>query len=135
PGHRQFVDAVGQPVVFERDVPDGDRQRQSRDAPEQRLVDDLQLGPSELLADALMPAIAERDVSVGAGAVQVQPIGFWEGTGIPVGRGQIDDDALAGADGLPRDVNVFQGYAALTVLDDAEVTKQLLHRTGQDLRI
>ena len=118
--------------MLERDVLDRDGQRQGGDALEQRAEDDLQLRPGELLAHALMPAVTERDVAVSARAVQVQPIRLGERARIPVGRGEVDDDALAGADDLTGDVDVFDGDAALAVLDDAEVAQQLLDGAGDE---
>src|SRR6476660_6817088 len=99
PGHRKFVDAVGEPVVFERDLGEGDRQLQGRDATQQRVEHDLQFGAGQLLADALMAAVAEPQL-LGCVTGEVQLIGFRVRRGIPVRRGQVDDDALARADGL-----------------------------------
>ena len=45
-----------------------DEAQNLRDAAKQRVKDDLQLGTSELLADALVPAVAERHVLAGTGA-------------------------------------------------------------------
>ena len=48
--------------MLERDILDRYGQLQRGDAPKQRVKDDLQLGTGQLLTDALVPAVAERDV-------------------------------------------------------------------------
>ncbi len=68
-------------------------------------------------------------------AAQVQLVGFGVGLGVPVGRRQVDDDALAGPDGFTADLDILDGDAALSVLDDRQVAHQLLARVGDDLGI
>ena len=107
PGDRQFVDAVGQAVVLERDLVERDRQLQRRDAAQQRLEHDLQLRAGQLLPDALVPAVAETELLAGIPG-EVQLVGIRVRGGIPVRGRQVDDDALAGADGLAADLDVLE---------------------------
>ena len=48
--------------MFERNILDRHGQFQGRHAPKQCVEHDLQFDAGELLADALVPAVAERDV-------------------------------------------------------------------------
>ena len=57
--------------MLERNVFDRHGQFQRRDAAKQRVKDDLQFGPGQLLTDALVPAVAECDVLAGARAMKV----------------------------------------------------------------
>ncbi len=69
--------------------------------------DDLQFGARELLTDALVAAVAEAQL-LGGVAAEVEFVGLRVGLGVPVGRGQIDDDAITGADGLAADLDILQ---------------------------
>ena len=120
---------------MKRNILDRYGQLQRGDAPKQRVKDDLQLGAGQLLTDALVSAVAERDVLTGARAMKVQPLGFGKCVGIPVRRRQVDDDPFAGADDLAGDFNVLGGDAALPVLDDGQVAQQFLDRVGDDFRV
>ena len=107
---------------------------QRRDAAQQRVEHDLQFSARELLADALMPAVAEAELLAGI-AGEVEPVGFGVGGRVPVRRGQVDDDAFAGANGLAADLDVVDGHPALTVLDDRQVAHQLFCGVRDELRI
>jgi hypothetical protein len=65
PDYGQFVDAVGDRVVLERDLAEVGGQAQDGDAAVEGAVDDLQLDPGQRLAPALVHAEAERHVMAG----------------------------------------------------------------------
>src|SRR3954451_17181213 len=114
PGNGKFVDAVGEAVVLERNLVERDGKSQSRNPSQQCVEHDLKLGAGELLADALMAAIAEAQLLAGV-AAEIQLVGLRVRGRIPVRRGEVDDDALAGADGLTADLDVLGSHPALAV--------------------
>ena len=109
-------------------------QAQRRDAAQQRVEHDLQFRAGELLADALVASVAEAELLAGI-AGEVELVGFGVGGRIPVRGRQVDDDALAGADGLAADLDVLDGHPALAVLDDRQVAHQLFGGVGDELRV
>ncbi len=120
--------------MLERHLVERNRQAQSRDPAQQGMKDDLQFGTRELLTDALVPAVAEAELLAGVPA-EIELVGLRVGLRIPVGRGQIDDDPVTGADGLAADLDVLQRHPALTGLDDGQIAHQFLDRVGDHLRI
>src|SRR6185312_3230944 len=123
----QFVHAVRQVVMLERNLFDRDGQPQRGNPPEQRREDDLQLCASQLLTYALVSAITECDVLACLCAVKVETVGFGERLGVPVRGCEVDDDALSGADHFTRNLDVFGRDTTLAVLDDRQVAQQLFH--------
>src|SRR5262245_6507635 len=99
PGHGKFVDAVGEAVVLERHLVERNGQAQVRYPAQQGVEDDLQFGARKLLTDALVPAVTEAEL-LACVAAEVELVGLRVGLRVPVGRGQIDDDAVTGPDGL-----------------------------------
>src|SRR5437899_9252608 len=97
PGDRDLVGAVDDAVVLERDLVDGRRKAQCRNAPEQRLEHDLQFLASQVLAKALVRTVAEGDVVPGA-ALDVELACVGERAAVPVGGHGRRDDTLARLD-------------------------------------
>src|SRR5205085_3636667 len=84
-------------------------------ASQQSVEDDLQLSTGELLSDALVSAVAEAEL-LSHVTGQVQLFGFGICGAVPVRGRQVDDDAVAGPDGLAADLDVLDGNAPLSVL-------------------
>src|SRR5437867_3389952 len=133
PGNGKFVHAVGEAVVLERNLVERDGKSQRRNPPQQCVKHDLKLSARQLLPYALMAAIAEAQLLAGV-AAEIQLVGLRVRGLIPVRGGEVDDDALAGADGLTADLDVLGGHPALAVLNDRQVAHQLFDSVGDELR-
>lgn len=83
---------------------------QGGDAAEEGGEGDLQFRSGEVLAEALVDAVAEGDV-VPVAAVDVEAFGLGKRRWVPVGRGQQGDDSLAGADAGAAEFGVLGGDA------------------------
>src|SRR4051812_27913360 len=90
--HRNLVDTVDAGVVLVRQIIRRHGPRQRRHPPEQRLEDDLEFQPGQVLPEALVDAVAEGHV-VPRAAVEVQLLGVLEDGLVPVGGQAGDDDA------------------------------------------
>src|SRR5215207_10274432 len=97
PRNGKFVDAVGEAVVREGNLVERDGKAQRRNAAQQCVEHDLKFGAGELLPDALMAAVAEAQLLAGVPG-EVQLVRFRIGGRIPIRGGEVDDDALTGAD-------------------------------------
>ena len=95
---------------------------------------DLHFGTGQLLPDTLVPTVAESQLLAGITG-QVELVGIGVGGGIPVRRGQIDDDAIAGLDGLAPDLDVLECHSALAGLNDRQEAHQLFDRVCDELRV
>jgi hypothetical protein len=73
PGHRELINAVSEPIVLELDLVERRREAQRGYPLEDRAEHDLQLDPGQLLADALVDAVAER-VVVARRTAQIEPV-------------------------------------------------------------
>src|SRR3954449_9779848 len=113
----KFVYAVGEAIVLERHFVERHGELEGGNASQQRVKHNLQLGTGELLTDALVPAVAEAELLPDVTG-QVQLLGFGICGAVPVRGRQVDDDAVAGPDGLAADLDVLDGNAPLSVLDD-----------------
>ena len=94
--------------MFERHLVERDGQLQRRYAPQQGVEHDLQFGTGQLLADALMAAVAEAEL-LACVTGEVELVGLRVRGAVPVRGGQVDDDALTRANRLACDLDVLDG--------------------------
>jgi hypothetical protein len=121
--------------VLERNLVNPHGEVQRGNPTEQRVEDDLQLRAGELLTDALMPAVAERDMLTGAQRCRYSRSGSANSPASQVAGArsmmmpspaQMTSPAMSMS--LRRD-------AALTVLDDRQIAQQLFDGIRNDLRV
>lgn len=107
PGHRKSSDAVHEAVRPHLDLVRGSAQTQHRQPLEERGNRDAQFDTGQLLADALMDAEAEGQVSGGVAATDVEGVGVLEALRVTVGREQGGDHHIALSDLPAADLDVL----------------------------
>jgi hypothetical protein len=95
------------------------------EACEEAIESDGGLDASELGAEAEVDAGAEGEVTVRL-AVDVQPIGIFEDSGIAIGGGEAAKEHLTAADRLAAELGVRAGVAGLGDLGERNIAEQLL---------
>lgn len=112
--------------MFERHLVQGRGQPQRGDSLKQRLVRHLEFHPGQRLSEALVDTETEGDVMARV-SLQIQGVGVGEGVGIPIAQVGSHDDALAGANGDARDLDVFGSDALASVVGDSQETEQFFN--------
>ena len=112
----------------------GHRQPHRTEPRQQAREGDLRLQPGQRRAQAVMDAVAERQVPRGLPA-EVQPVRVGVPARVTVRRAQRDDHRIAAADGRPADLDRLGGEPVGRVVDRVHVPEQFLHRAGEQRRV
>ena len=119
--------------VRSRTSPAGTASCEGREAAQQSLEAGAHLDAGQLLAEALVDAVAEGQVTAGL-AVDVQGVGVLEALRVAVGGQQRDDDGRSLADRLAAELDVLRGVAVEDV-GDGQVAHELLDGVGHQVRV
>ena len=132
--HRQRLQAVDERARPPAQRLGGHRQPHRAEPRQQVREGDLRLQPGQRRAQAVVDAVAERQVPRSLPA-KIQPVRVGVPGRIAVRRAQRDDHRVAAADARPADLDGLGGEPVGRVVDRVHVPEQFLHRAAKQRRV